>query len=163
MVPVLTVPSPTPQKLCTSTQLCFNVTTVDTIITKLTYALLSGPGTINSTTGQVCFTPTVDGTFNWSVLVSDSCGKADTGAVSWNVDFVDAPTAVIAAPDGDTAVCVGTELTEYLRQHYLHECAEYDDHGDTDQFECELHIHICQWIGDALLQSSDGSESDLHI
>ncbi len=111
MVPVLTVPSPTPQKLCTATQLCFNVTTVDTIITKLTYALLSGPGTINPTTGQVCFTPTADGTFNWSVLVSDSCGKADTGLVSWNVDFVDAPTAVIAAPDGDTAVCVGTELT----------------------------------------------------
>ncbi|MBK7090831.1 MAG: T9SS type A sorting domain-containing protein [bacterium] len=110
MVPVITVPSPTPQNLCAATQLCFNVTTVDTIVTKLTYSLLSGPGTINATTGQVCFTPTADGTFNWSVLVADSCGKADTGLVSWNINFIDPPTAVVAAPDGDTAVCVGTEL-----------------------------------------------------
>ena len=111
MVPILTVPSPTPQKLCTPTQLCFNVTTVDSIITKLTYSLLAGPGTINPTTGQVCFTPTADGTFNWSVLVSDSCGKADTGLVSWNIDFVDPPTAVVASPNRDTLLCVGNQLT----------------------------------------------------
>jgi hypothetical protein len=112
MVPVITVPSPAPQKLCTSTQLCFNVTAVDSIMGKLTYGILAGPGSINSVTGQVCFTPTADGTFNWSVLVTDSCGKADTGQVVWNVDFVDPPTAVVTPADGDTLVCDGTQLSD---------------------------------------------------
>ncbi len=111
MVPVITVPAPTPQNLCAATQLCFNVTTVDSIIAKLHYSLLSGPGSIDPNTGRVCFTPTADGTFNWSILVADSCGKADTGLVSWNVNFVDPPQAVVVPLDGDTVVCVGTQLT----------------------------------------------------
>ncbi|MGB5106021.1 MAG: FlgD immunoglobulin-like domain containing protein [Candidatus Zixiibacteriota bacterium] len=111
MAPIINVPSPTPQNLCAATQLCFNVTAVDSIITKLTYGLLSGPGAINSLTGQVCFTPTTDGVYNWSILVSDSCGKADTGLVSWTIDFTDPPQAVSMPLDGDTVVCVGTQLT----------------------------------------------------
>ncbi len=111
MIPVLTAPTLTPQKLCDPQQLCFSVTAIDSIITKLTYSLLSGPGTINPTTGQVCFTPTADGNFSWSVVVSDSCGKADTAQTTWSVDFTDPPSPVIVGPDRDTVVCLDSLVT----------------------------------------------------
>lgn len=111
MVPILTAPTPTPQKLCDPQQLCFNVTTVDSIITKLAYSLLSGPGTINPNTGQVCFTPTADGNYSWSIVVRDSCGKADTAQTTWNIDFTDPPTPVVVGPDRDTVVCLDSVVT----------------------------------------------------
>lgn len=105
MVPIIEVPTPTPQNICRPTQLCFTVSAIDSIMGKLTYSILSGPGTINSATGQVCFTPQSPATFSWQIVVTDSCGKADTGSVSWRVDFVPKPSAVIVPPAGDTVVC----------------------------------------------------------
>jgi hypothetical protein len=110
MVPVVQVPTLTPQSLCRSTQLCYTVTAIDSIMARLTYSILSGPGTINPSSGQVCFTPTAPGTFNWQIVVTDSCGKADTGNVAWQVGFIDKPTAVILPPAGDTVVCLGDTI-----------------------------------------------------
>lgn len=112
MPPILTTPTPTPKKLCDPEQLCFNVSALDTIVAKLVYSLQSGPGTINASTGQVCFTPTQDGNFSWNIVVTDSCGKADTGQVNWNVDFIDPPSPIIVAPDTDTLVCYDSALTD---------------------------------------------------
>jgi hypothetical protein len=110
MVPVIQVPTPTPQNLCRPTQLCFTVSAIDSIMGKLTYSILSGPGIINGATGQVCFTPPSAATYNWQIIVTDSCGKADTGSVSWKVDFIPRPTAVIVPPAGDTVVCFGDTI-----------------------------------------------------
>jgi hypothetical protein len=110
MVPVIQVPTPTPQSICRPTQLCFTVAAIDTIMGKLTYSILSGPGIINGSTGQVCFTPPSAATYNWQIVVSDSCGKADTGSVSWQIGFIPKPSAVIVPPAGDTVVCLGDTI-----------------------------------------------------
>ena len=110
MVPIIQVPTPTPQNICRPTQLCFTVSAIDSIMGKLTYSILSGPGTINGTTGQVCFTPQNPATFSWQIVVTDSCGKADTGSVSWQIDFIPKPSAVIVPPAGDTVVCFGDTI-----------------------------------------------------
>jgi hypothetical protein len=110
MVPVIQVPTPTPQSICRPTQLCFTVAAIDSIMGKLTYSILSGPGTINGTTGQVCFTPPSAATYNWQIVVTDSCGKADTGSVSWQIGFIPKPSAVVVPPVGDTVVCLGDTI-----------------------------------------------------
>jgi hypothetical protein len=110
MVPIIQVPTPTTRTMCDPTQLCFTVTAVDSIMGKLTYSILTGPGTINANTGQVCFTPTSSATYNWQIVVTDSCGKADTGSVDWQVGFIPEPSAVVVPLAGDTVVCFGDTI-----------------------------------------------------
>ncbi len=110
MTPVIQVPTPTTQKLCDPTQLCFTVSAIDSIMGKLTYSILSGPGTINSSTGQVCFTPASGATYSWKIIVADSCGQADTGNVNWQVDFIPVPSAVVVPAAGDTIACLGDTI-----------------------------------------------------
>jgi hypothetical protein len=110
MVPVIQVPTLTPLTLCRPTEQCFTVTAIDTIMGKLSYSILSGPGMINASTGRVCFTPPSAATYNWQIVVTDSCGKADTGSVSWQVGFYPTPSAVVVPPSGDTVVCWGDTI-----------------------------------------------------
>lgn len=110
MTPIIQTPTPTAQTHCRATQLCFDVDAIDSIMAKLTYALLSGPGTIDSLSGVVCFTPQSSGQYNWQVIVRDSCWRADTGNVSWRVDFIPAPNPVVLPPSDDTVVCIGTVI-----------------------------------------------------
>ncbi len=108
--PIIQMPTLTPQNVCGPTQLCFTVTAIDSIMARLTYALQSGPGVLNPATGQLCFTPQSGGTFTWNIIVSDSCGKADTGTVNWQVNFISEPPAVVLPPAGDTVVCFGDTI-----------------------------------------------------
>ncbi len=115
MVPVIQVPTPTAQNLCRPTQLCFSVSAIDSIMGKLSYSILSGPGLINPSTGQVCFTPLNTATYSWQIIVTDSCGKADTGSVSWQIGLIPKPGAVIVPPAGDTVVCFGDTIGSICR------------------------------------------------
>jgi len=74
----------------------------------LTYELLSGPGSINSSTGLIAYTPTASGVYTFLVSVSDTCGSAiaqvfDTIVVN--------PKGKVDCP-GDTSLmlCEGTKV-----------------------------------------------------
>ncbi len=58
-------------------RVCYAVDASDFENDSLTFALLSGPGEIDPTTGELCFTPGGPGQFPFVVEVSDICG-ADT-------------------------------------------------------------------------------------
>ncbi|MFH2055616.1 MAG: DUF4114 domain-containing protein, partial [bacterium] len=83
MVPELQLPTLDPETVCAGEELCFDVNALDTVMAKLVFELLDGPGTINSQTGEVCFTPTAAGAVSWQIAVEDSCGAADTATVQW--------------------------------------------------------------------------------
>lgn len=109
--PQITVPAPEPQTLCDPTELCFDIDAIDSLITDLVFDLISGPGAIDETTGEVCFTPTEPGTYDWKVVVRDSCQLADTGDVSWEIDFVDPAPAVELPADANEVFCLGDDVT----------------------------------------------------
>lgn len=109
--PVISVPSPDPDTLCEPTQLCFNVDAVDSLISKLVFDKISGPGTINETTGEVCFTPQEPGTYQWQIVVRDSCQLADTGSVSWTINFVNPAPAVELPASVDNHFCLGDDVS----------------------------------------------------
>jgi hypothetical protein len=107
---VIQTPTPTPQTICKPTLLCFDVYAFDTVMAKLTYTILSGPGTIDPGSNVVCFTPPHGGLFTWQIVVTDSCGKADTGSVNWQINFIPKPSPVEFPPAGDTVVCFGDTI-----------------------------------------------------
>lgn len=76
--------------------LCFSVTASDPESQQLIYRKLSGPGTIDSLTGRICFNPgTLPGTFSFIVTASDPCGTTIQDTASVNVRMNGAP--VLAA------------------------------------------------------------------
>ncbi len=109
--PQITVPTPEPEVLCDATQLCFDVDATDALIQKLVFDLVSGPGTINEATGEVCFTPTESGEYHWKVVVRDSCQLADTGDVSWTVDFVEPAPGVELPANANELFCLGDDVS----------------------------------------------------
>jgi hypothetical protein len=60
-------------------EVCLYVEAFDPEGDPLTYTLLSGPGAIDPTTGQLCFLPDGEGEYPFEVEVADTCG-ADTAA-----------------------------------------------------------------------------------
>lgn len=114
MIPELELPTLDPETICAGEELCFDVDALDTVITQLIFSLLDGPGTIDETTGEVCFTPTVAGTESWQVVVEDSCGAADTATVEWQIDLLPPPEAVILPPDGLEEICYGDPVNEIM-------------------------------------------------
>lgn len=66
----------------------------------LVEAMVSGYGSIDVDNDRVCFTPTVDGNYEFIVSVTDSCGAVGVDTVVINVTFgdvavIDCPTAPI--------------------------------------------------------------------
>ncbi len=92
VAPVASNPSPVTVFQCTAAQLCNTFTATDANGGPLTWALLTGSGTITSG-GLYCFTPTISGAYNAVVTVTDSCGKKDTTSITYNVTLNSAPVA----------------------------------------------------------------------
>jgi hypothetical protein len=114
MPPEIAVPSPEAETVCAGGQLCFDVDAVDSIMAKLVFNLLDGEGSIDSETGEVCFNPGGSDTYFWEIEVVDSCGAADTGMVSWQLEVIPEPTPVLLPPDGDTSLCFGDPVPEIV-------------------------------------------------
>jgi len=56
-------------------QVCYTVPAEDAEGDPLTFDLISGPGSIDPVTGELCFTPAGTGDYDFEVAVSDSCGR----------------------------------------------------------------------------------------
>ncbi len=90
---------------------CFTFTATDTTATPISWAQLLGDGTV-AANGEWCFFAPIDGTYQTTVVVTDSCGAADTTTLTYIIDINDPPDLVIGDGGGDTAIalCDPTEL-----------------------------------------------------
>jgi hypothetical protein len=142
MPPEITAPSLNPDTVCAGTQLCFQVSAVDTIMAGLLFDLNSGEGTIDHQTGEVCFTVSTSGVHTWQVEVTDSCGISDTADVQWSVTTYPEPTPVVAPPDGDTTFCYGDDPGEI--------CVDftYDDNQAIDNIIVTPNADDFSWTAD---------------
>ncbi|MFZ5980901.1 MAG: Ig-like domain-containing protein [Candidatus Zixiibacteriota bacterium] len=90
--PVAAQPSPVTTFLCAPQELCHNFTASDPDGGTLTWSLLNGQGSIDAS-GHYCFTPTLTGSYNATVAVTDSCGVADTTWITYHITVNTAPVA----------------------------------------------------------------------
>ncbi len=95
--------------LCEASELCHTFTATDPDDGTLTWTHLSGAGSITSG-GEFCFTPTVSGNYGAAVVVTDSCGSADTTTIQYVVTLNQPPVA--DAPGATVSVfqCIATEI-----------------------------------------------------
>lgn len=97
--PTVAFGNDTTLSLCQTQQICLNYTLSDPNgLSKLTQALVSGPGTIDTAAHKVCFTPTTSGTYQFIVGVTDSCGASDRDTINANVTI--GQPAAISCPSG---------------------------------------------------------------
>ncbi len=101
--------------LCDTVEICLDYTVGDPNgAAGLVESMVSGFGAIDTAANQICFTPTVDGSYEFIVEVTDSCGvtAADTQQVM--VSFGD--EAVIACPAGpiDVSLCAPDQVCQLL-------------------------------------------------
>ncbi|OGC91066.1 MAG: hypothetical protein A2W25_14000 [candidate division Zixibacteria bacterium RBG_16_53_22] len=80
---------------CSPTQYCFDINYFDNEGNFHHFELLSGPGTIDSLTGLLCFIPDGDiGDFHFTVAAIDECGKADTAEYGVGIVYNSPPVAI---------------------------------------------------------------------
>ncbi len=83
--------------LCSPTSLCVSYTATDADgLLGMTELMVSGFGTIDTTTNQICYTPTTAGSYEFIIQVIDSCGASALDTVVMLVDFGE--SAIIACP-----------------------------------------------------------------
>lgn len=98
--PTVSVPDTT-LAACEVGEVCFTVDAYDPDAgDDLTYELLSGMGSIDPSTGEICFTPPGEGTYPFSVKVIDQCGNEDVDDGSVTISLNKSP--VIMLPEVDT-------------------------------------------------------------
>lgn len=107
--PVLSDPT-TPVNLfqCSAEEVCYQFVASDVNGGTLTWSKLSGDGTL-SASGLWCFTPIADGSYSTTVVVTDSCGRADTTSLTYNIELNDAPL-LEAANDTTYFLCQSREI-----------------------------------------------------
>ncbi|MBU0982467.1 MAG: DUF4114 domain-containing protein, partial [candidate division Zixibacteria bacterium] len=93
-------PSPVDRFQCTAEEICFQFAADDSDGGTLTWTMLSGVGTLNAA-GLWCFTPGATGSYPVQVIVTDSCGLADTTGKTFEVTVNEPPTVTLGP---DTAV-----------------------------------------------------------
>ena len=93
---------------CIPVEVCYDFAASDTEGGPLVWSQLTGDGSL-STGGQWCFTPTASGTFSTTVVVTDSCGAADTTSLTYNVT-VNNPPQVAFGNDTTLALCDPQEI-----------------------------------------------------
>ena len=94
---------------CTPEEVCYVLTATDPEGGPLTWSLLNGAGSV-TTGGQYCLTPTISGTYNANVIVSDSCGLADTIGITYNITLNSKPVATDPASPVDLFQCTPEEI-----------------------------------------------------
>ncbi|MDH3891179.1 MAG: T9SS type A sorting domain-containing protein [candidate division Zixibacteria bacterium] len=99
--PIATDPQDVAMFMCQASELCHDFSAMDPNGGPLSWTHLAGVGTI-TTGGHFCFTPTVSGTYSAVVIVTDSCGAADTTSIFYDLTINTAPVAT--DPGGPVAV-----------------------------------------------------------
>ncbi len=107
--PVADHPSPVTMFQCEVEEICHTFTATDPNGGTLTWTHLAGAGAI-TTNGEFCFTPTISGTYPVSVIVTDSCGAADTTSIIYNVTINTAPVAVDPTSPVQLTQCTAEEI-----------------------------------------------------
>ncbi len=107
--PVATNPPAQSKFLCTLTQQCYTFSATDPDGGTLTWALLSGPGSI-TTGGLYCFTPASAGVYNATVTVTDNCGLKDTTSIQFTIAVNGAPVAVNPMTPAYVFQCTPTQI-----------------------------------------------------
>jgi len=94
---------------CQPEELCHTFTATDPNGGILTWAHYVGVGSITPG-GEFCFTPTTSGTYGASVIVSDSCGLADTVSIVYNLTVNTPPVATDPATPVQLTQCTAEEI-----------------------------------------------------
>ncbi|MDZ4724056.1 MAG: hypothetical protein SGI97_09175, partial [candidate division Zixibacteria bacterium] len=107
--PVAVNPS-TPVNLfqCTASQVCFQFTASDVNGGALIWSKASGSGTL-TTGGLWCFTPVLAGAYSISAIVADSCGRADTTTLTYNITL-NAPPVIAFGSDTTIFQCTPAQI-----------------------------------------------------
>jgi Secretion system C-terminal sorting domain/Bacterial Ig domain len=97
--PDLTVPNDTSYYFCSDPgEICFDNSVYDPDPSDVhTFTLVSGLGSIDPVSGQVCFTPVEDGDYQFIIKVTDICQVEDQDTVNISIDLNRPP--VITLPD----------------------------------------------------------------
>jgi len=100
--------SPIDSFICNTDEICYAFSASDVDGGTLTYSRLSGDGTVTAG-GTWCFGATASGSYSVEVVVTDSCGAADTTTLTYNVTVNSAP---VVAMGNDTSlfICPGQEI-----------------------------------------------------
>ncbi len=107
--PVLQPPFSYTAFKCSPINFCFDVDYVDDGNFK-GFQKLSGPGTIDTLTGTVCFTPEpASQNYNFTIMAIDSCGLSDTAEYTVQININGHPVAV-SPPNSNQFVCALTEI-----------------------------------------------------
>jgi hypothetical protein len=95
---------------CDLAEYCFDVNYSDDENNFHHFELLSGPGSIDSQTGQICFTPEDNtGDHSFVVIAIDSCGMADTADYSVTITY-NSPPVTSSPLNLDMTVCDLSEI-----------------------------------------------------
>lgn len=100
--------SPVDTFICSSAIICYQFAATDAEGGDLSWMKLSGAGTVSSD-GEFCFDATASGSYSVQAQVTDSCGAADTVAMTYNVAINGAPQ-ITAVDDANALVCPAEEL-----------------------------------------------------
>ena len=99
--------------LCAPAEICYQFSANDANGGPLSWTKLTGAGTV-TTGGLWCFTPITAGSYSVSVIVADSCGRADTTTLTYNVTFNLPPVVSLGAlytrRDTIMFLCSGQQL-----------------------------------------------------
>lgn len=107
--PVVAFGNDTSIFVCAGTEICLPYSADDANDPRpTTLTLVSGPGTLDTANSQVCFTPAVDGSYQFVLRLEDECGKVDADTITVQVD-VNAPPVANAGADQNLFVCTGSQ------------------------------------------------------
>lgn len=93
---------------CTASQICYQFSASDADGGQLIWSKTSGAGTITGA-GLWCFTPVGSGSYTVNAVVTDSCGRADTTTLTYNVTVNGAPSIAFGA-DTTISICPPQQL-----------------------------------------------------
>ncbi len=100
--------SPIDTFLCVAEEICYQFEASDSPDDSLTWQKLSGTGSV-TVDGLWCFTPTSSGAYNITVVVTDTCGAADTTTLTYNVTVNGSPN-IAFGNDTSLLQCVPEEI-----------------------------------------------------
>ena len=85
--PLMTLGADTTYSICLSNEICIDYTVSDNQgLSGLTESMLSGFGTLDTLSNQICFTPPSAGAYQFVMSVTDSCGASDVDTINVTVE-----------------------------------------------------------------------------